>query len=800
MLLNNNSHVRGIFKYSEDVYFEKDDFVVDGNCIYVCKSSEPIKGERPSLDTYHLYYSEYPGDKTVSAEEYYNYLESADRGGQAEDKYVSAHTLCEILENMYFGFGDNGIVYDHVIYNPNTGIEYCIRGVHEVLDYSTPNVLDTILRKNDLNNGLIKISRGLPEIRDLVMDSSASSDVVVLKQYTYLDSDNFIPYRVQELMDPEKNKLYFRFAKGEALEEGGNDFTDATVSQWKNLYSSNEDAIEKLNSIENYYNQKIQESEAKVARISGKYCYREVEATETNHLGSSIVYLRPGETRDIKSRESFDTSPCLLNILIKAQASQGVYRNYSLVIDIKDACDSTTKTETYLLGDGLELTSNFDGSESIQTVTLSVSGGGVIKSIYYRDYTLGHIHDWVLYSIMQEATCTEPGEGVYKCSECSEQKTEIIPPLGHTLTHKAQKNPTCVESGWWEYWLCSRCGEYFKDQDATEAYSGWNTGNDQVYRASLGAGGHVWSSWRTTKQPTCTTAGKKVRSCTICGQTQTQTISALGHNVSFVSGTSETCGDFGINEHYHCSRCGKDFSDSAATHQMNSDDLLKYPTGHHRIELSIDPIVLDEPTYSDNLNVDEPKPEFGRGLRICEDCSNEIEVSLPLKKHTFTAEEVPGDAFVVNGMHYPSYTQGTVEIDGVRTRRRNYNFRDDIPIDRQLENHTITNDHTSRVGYTPATCTEYGYWTGTCLLCGATNVRQYNWDDPPTGHTIEEANRDEWIPNTCTTNAQWEGTCSVCGHSHVLATDDDHLKIGHKDDNHDDICDVCHADLEPTDE
>ena len=49
MLLNNNN-VRGIFKYSEDVEFEKDDFVVDGNCIYICESSEPIKGVRPSLD------------------------------------------------------------------------------------------------------------------------------------------------------------------------------------------------------------------------------------------------------------------------------------------------------------------------------------------------------------------------------------------------------------------------------------------------------------------------------------------------------------------------------------------------------------------------------------------------------------------------------------------------------------------------------------------------------------------------------------------------------------------------------
>ena len=100
MLLNDNRHVRGIFKYSDDVYFEEGDFVVDGSCIYICKAPEPIANQRPSEDTEHVYYSEYPGDKIVSASEYYDYVMSADRGEQTEDKYVSAHTLCEILENI----------------------------------------------------------------------------------------------------------------------------------------------------------------------------------------------------------------------------------------------------------------------------------------------------------------------------------------------------------------------------------------------------------------------------------------------------------------------------------------------------------------------------------------------------------------------------------------------------------------------------------------------------------------------------------------------------------------------------
>ena len=815
-MLLNNSHVRGIFKYSDDIEFEKDDFVVDGNCIYICKSSKPIKGERPSLDISHLYYLEYPGDKIASADEYYSYLTAIERQEQVDDKYISAQTLCEILENMYFGFGDNGTIYDHVLYNPNTGIEYCIRGVREILDYSTPNVLDLILRKNNLSNGLIRISRNLPEIRDLVMDDSASdSDVVILKQYTYLDSNDFVPYRVQELMDPEKNRLYFRFSKGEALEDGGIDFTDAVVSQWKNLYSSNEDAIEKLNAIEEYYNQKIQEEEEKVARISGKYCYREVEASEYNHLGESTVYLRPGETRDIKSVGRFDNKPCLLNILIKTQASRNVFRNYSLVIDAKDACDSVTNSESYLVGDGINLVATFDGSESIQTLTLTVSGGGIIKNIYYRDYTLGHIHDWVLQSIDQPATCTQPGLGIYVCAEPNcpvEQITETIPPLGHILTHQAAKNPTCVGSGWWEYWLCSRCGVYFHDRNAQEAYSGWNTGDDQVYRAALGTGGHHWGDWRVTIQPTCTTTGRKQRVCTICGQQETQSVPALGHSTILVPSDPVSCGNYGVSEHWHCSRCNKDFSDQEATHQVNSSELLQYPTGHHNLSAyeirsigsgtALTPTIIQESTYTDYPEIGKPKPEHGRGLEICADCGNEIEVSLPFKKHVFSDEQeiAPGNAFVIDGLHYPSYTTGY--CSECHEYRRNYNFNENVPIERQFDNHTVvsfsSSDPTTRPdNYTPATCDEYGYWTGNCILCGATDVKQYNWNDPPTGHVINGSNRERWIPNTCTEDAQWYGKCSECGNNHVSTIDESHLKIGHIDDNHDDVCDVCRTNLRP---
>lgn len=52
---------------------------------------------------------------------------------------------------------------------------------------------------------------------------------------------------------------------------------------------------------------------------------------------------------------------------------------------------------------------------------------------------------------------------------------------------------------------------------------------------------HSWSSWTTTTAATCTTEGKQTRSCSLCGEEETKTINALGHN--FVDGICTVCGE-----------------------------------------------------------------------------------------------------------------------------------------------------------------------------------------------------------------------------------------------------------------
>ena len=77
-------------------------------------------------------------------------------------------------------------------------------------------------------------------------------------------------------------------------------------------------------------------------------------------------------------------------------------------------------------------------------------------------------HNWDNGTITTPATCTTAGERVYACSKCDAKKTEIIGAKGHDLIFHAGQAATCAESGWEDYYTCSR-GDYttYKEIPAT---------------------------------------------------------------------------------------------------------------------------------------------------------------------------------------------------------------------------------------------------------------------------------------------------------------------------------------------
>ena len=71
---------------------------------------------------------------------------------------------------------------------------------------------------------------------------------------------------------------------------------------------------------------------------------------------------------------------------------------------------------------------------------------------------------------------------------------------------------------------------------------------------------HDWGDWVKTQAPTCTEAGVEKHTCSVCGETETRDITALGHDYEAVV-TAPTCTEKGYTTHT-CSRCGDSYVDA----------------------------------------------------------------------------------------------------------------------------------------------------------------------------------------------------------------------------------------------
>ncbi len=97
-------------------------------------------------------------------------------------------------------------------------------------------------------------------------------------------------------------------------------------------------------------------------------------------------------------------------------------------------------------------------------------------------------------------------------------------------------DPTCTKAGS-EQRTCSLCGN-------TET-------------RSISALGHKYGSWSVKTEPTCTKAGEKVRKCSVCGAEEKTSVKALGHELQDPTVTVEaTCTSHGQATGL-CTRCGQ---------------------------------------------------------------------------------------------------------------------------------------------------------------------------------------------------------------------------------------------------
>ena len=164
-------------------------------------------------------------------------------------------------------------------------------------------------------------------------------------------------------------------------------------------------------------------------------------------------------------------------------------------------------------------------------------------TIHYNpamNWTLDADGKWQGYTVSDKGACTHTDYGT----------TERTVPA------------TCGEAGRVDT-ICSNCGEVVSTRELPPT------------------GAHDWDDGTVTTAPTETTPGVRTFTCTVCGQTRTETIPATGaHDYQFTKTVAPTCTGGGYDL-YICSGCGaterRNLTD-AAGHKWDGGTVTTAPT------------------------------------------------------------------------------------------------------------------------------------------------------------------------------------------------------------------------------
>ena len=304
----------------------------------------------------------------------------------------------------------------------------------------------------------------------------------------------------------------------------------------------------------------------------------------------------------------------------------------------------------------------------------------------------------------KEATCTEPGyTGDTYCKDCGEKigTGTAIPAKGHTEVIDEAVAATCTTPGKTEGKHCSVCNEILVAQEV------------------IPAKGHSWDKGVITTSPTCSDAGVKTYTCTVCSETKTEVLDATGHTPVDVAEQPATCTEAGYTAGVKCSVCGATIS-----------GIEEIPaTGHTE--------VIDEAVAA---TCTTPGKTEGKHCSVC----NEVLVpqeEIPAKGHTEVIDEAVAATCTTPGKTEGKHCSVCNEV---------LVPQEEIP----AKGHTEVIDEA-----VAATCTTPGKTEGKhCSVCNEVLVPQE--EIPAKGHTevIDEA-----VAATCTESGKTEGKhCSVC--------------------------------------
>ncbi len=309
-----------------------------------------------------------------------------------------------------------------------------------------------------------------------------------------------------------------------------------------------------------------------------------------------------------------------------------------------------------------------------------------------------------------------------------------IPEQEHITYLQGTVAPTCTSEGY-TLKVCAECGMEVKENIVPALGHDYETVDTEPTCTTLGyttytcktcgdtytdnyvpATDHKYGDWQTVTAPTCTTKGQEKRVCE-CGAAEYRNTDMAGHDYEAVV-PDPTCTTLGYTT-YTCKVCGDSYkSDFVET------------IGHKYTEEVVAPTCTD----------------MGYTIYTC-DCGHRYEGNFVLPTgHRFGDWEVTKEATCIEKGE-ETRTCACGETETRATDKAEHTFEDVV---------------------TEPTCTEVGYTTHTCTVCGhnyITDLKQ------ATGHDYEAV----VTAPTCTEEGYTTYTCA-CGESYV---DDYTDALGH---------------------
>ena len=230
---------------------------------------------------------------------------------------------------------------------------------------------------------------------------------------------------------------------------------------------------------------------------------------------------------------------------------------------------AATKTEE------LPATGNHENTELRDVREATCAEDGYTGDLYCKDcgtkLQTGKViakkaHTWDAGVITTPATCTEKGVKTYTCTSCGGTKTNELPSTGHKRKEvRNKKAATCMQSGYTGDTYCKDCGKKLSSGKTIAKLA------------------HQWDAGVITQEATCTEAGIKTYTCTVCESTRIEELPANGHGETVTKFAKEaTCKMEGYTGDLYCTDCGELLEEGSViaklAHQWDAGKITKKAT------------------------------------------------------------------------------------------------------------------------------------------------------------------------------------------------------------------------------